>query len=248
MGGFLLSFISAAAFIAAWIFSFLFLKATSKGKLSFYINLTFFAVYTAGSWYGISEAHGWDGLGILIIWGGVAILHTLILFIVSLVIHKRRKAQMYNVQGTMNNVGDSLNANSSPGAGNIDLNDPIHQMKGIIIGLGLMHLYKLAASITFITYVFSERVFDRQMILYFFDLVFLPVVLIFLWQLKKIGPILLWVWLAQVLISLAFMIVNMLSSHFFMPVLTLIMLILKLALAGTLAYLVNKPGVRARFN
>jgi hypothetical protein len=243
MGGFLLSFISAAAFIAAWVFSFLFLRASARGKLSFYIHLTLFVLYSVGSWYGISEAHGWDGLGILIIWGGVAILHTLILFIVSLVIHKRRKVSVIN-----ENAADALSATNSASRGtNIDLNDPIHQMKGIIIGLGLMHLYKIIAALTFISYVFSERVFDRQMILYFFDLVFLPIVLIFLWQLKKIGPILLWVWLAQVLISLAFMIVNMLSSHFFMPVLTLIMLILKLALAGTLAYLVNKSVVRAQF-
>jgi len=245
MSGVLLSILIIGGFLAAWIFSFLFLKNSAKGKNNFFINLGFFAIYTAGSWYAMSEASGWGGLGIFFIWGIGALVHTLILFIVALVVKKRAKtAQPVAVDNNLlqqdnNNYADTFD---------YEQKNPVHVIKAIIAALGFLHLYKIIAGFTFISIIFSGgHEIDWQIVLYFFDLIFLPIVLICLWLLKNVGRILLWIWFAHVLVSLIYMIIEMISLGFFMPALTLVLLILKMALSATLVYLVSKPGAKEYF-
>ncbi len=132
---------------------------------------------------------------------------------------------------------------------------PQRIIKVICLFLGIISIMKVFSQYSYIRYMITEATkFELPDFILFFDILFLPITLIFLWRLSKIGRPMLFIWLVFNLISGLSVLFYMYSTLgpdspflFLLPKTDMKSFMFNILISCGLIYFFNKKGVKALF-
>jgi hypothetical protein len=131
---------------------------------------------------------------------------------------------------------------------------PDRTIKLISLALGVLSIVKIISNFSLIVSLFKDTDYDFSVVIFLFDLLFLPIALIQFWKKRNSGRILLSIWLTYNLLS-AFILVYLMfsTSHndslltFLLPQTDPSTFVFTLLLSIGLLYYINKKEVRTLF-
>jgi hypothetical protein len=121
--------------------------------------------------------------------------------------------------------------------------------------LGIVAIYKFISNYSYIKFALVESsTWEYSDLLIFYDILFLPIALVFLWKFKNIGRILFSFWLGINLISAVSLFLLLLNRsnydsplNYLMPQTDISVFLITIFLSGGLLYYINKKNVRTLF-
>jgi hypothetical protein len=132
---------------------------------------------------------------------------------------------------------------------------PERSVRQICLVLGIVTIFKFISNYSYIKFVLVESsTWEYSDLLIFYDILFLPIVLVFLWKLKNIGRILFSIWLSINLISAVSLFLLLFNRsnydsplNYLMPQTDISVFLIMTFLSGGLLYYINKKEIRKLF-